>query len=100
PKDFKGAINLCTQSQLDVWDARYCLRGVGITMMKHFTSHHLELTEALVGGLGYWEKYSYYEGIIGYSRLSAVSEDDLNNFCNSLKTDADICAAVIKNYPK
>jgi plastocyanin len=99
-RDFTGALHLCTQSGLGIWDERYCLRGVGITMMKHVTSHHLEETESLVAGLGDGEKNAYYEGVIGYARLSSVSEDDLAVFCSLLKDDAEVCAEVQKNYPK
>jgi hypothetical protein len=100
PKDFTGTINLCTKSGLDEWDTRYCLRGVGITMMKHFTSHHLELTETLITGLDYGKKYAYYQGVVGYARLSSVTEGDLKNFCSILITDTDICSSVIKNNPR
>ena len=100
PRDFAGAVNLCAKSGLGQWDTRYCLRGVGITMMKHFTSHHLEFTESFVDGLNDGEKQSYYEGVIGYARLSSVSEEYLTNFCNLLKNDNQICLTVQKNYPR
>jgi len=96
-QNFTGAIDLCTQSGLGGTDIKFCLKGVGITMMKHFTSHHLELSEKLVEGLDTDEKYAYYQGVIGYARLSNVSEEDLNHFCNILKNDSDLCMAVLKN---
>ena len=97
PKDFAGVKDLCIKNGLDQWNTRYCLRGIGITMMKHFTSHHLELTESLVEGLGYWQKYSYYEGVIGYARLSSVSKKSLESFCGNLKTDTEVCLAVLNS---
>lgn len=100
PKDFTGAINFCTKNGLTVWDKRYCLRGVGITLMKHFTSHQLNETEDLVAELDALDKYAYYQGVIGYSRLSSVSESDLNSFCNLLKTDSLICSEVLAKKPK
>lgn len=100
-KDFTGAINLCSQSGLGQTDENFCLKGVGITMMKHFTSRHLELSESLVANFAEPQKYAYYQGVIGYARLSAVSDADLTqNFCNILKTDTSICLAVMANDPR
>jgi hypothetical protein len=99
PRDFTGAVNLCTKSDLIPNDTQFCLKGVGITMMKHFTSSQLEKTESLVQGLGYWEKYAYYQGVIGYARLSGVSDSSLTNVCNQLKADIEVCLTVIKTTP-
>lgn len=96
PRDYTGAIHLCTKSGLAETDARFCLKGVGITMMKHFTSHHLERSEKLVEGLDSGKKSAYYKGVIGYARLSGMNESDLQNFCNLLKNDIDICLAILK----
>ncbi len=97
PRDFTGAVDLCTKSELVPKDAQFCMKGIGITMMKHFTSQHLERSEQLVTKLNYWEKYAYYQGVIGYARLSGVAETKLITFCALLKTDSEICNAVIEN---
>ncbi len=97
PRDFAGATKLCTDNGLVLNDKLFCIKGIGITMMKHFTSHHLEEAEKLVAGLSYLEKYAYYQGVIGYARLSGVSEVNLQQFCTVLQNDKDVCDAVIKN---
>lgn len=99
-RNFTGAINLCTKNNLNQSDTWFCLKGVGITMMKHFTSHRLEQAESLVLQLGSEEKRAYYEGVIGYARLSNVSEKELLSFCGLLKHDGDICRSIIKNVPR
>lgn len=95
--DYKGMVALCTTNGLEKKDTQYCLKGVGITMMKHFSSHRLENTESLVEGQEHDSKYAYYQGVIGYSRLSAVPETDLQTFCTWLKTDRVICEDVLRN---
>lgn len=95
--DYAGMVALCTANNLEKKDEQFCLKGVGITMMKHFSSHRLENTEPLVAGLDHDSKYAYYQGVIGYSRLSAVSEQDLHTFCTWLKTDRVICEDVLRN---
>ena len=97
PRDYAGVIALCTQNNLNNVSTRFCLKGVGITMMKHFTSTHLEETEALIAALSYGEKHVYYQGVIGYARLSNVSEKDLRIFCTMLKNDSVVCRTVLKN---
>lgn len=100
PRDFTGAVRLCTGSGLSSSDTNFCLKGIGITMMKHFTSHRLAETERLVDGLDADKKYAYYLGVVGYARLSAVSDGELYRFCGALKNDADLCTAVLKNVPR
>lgn len=95
--DFNGAINLCTQNGLDEASAQFCVKGIGITMMKHVTSQNLTAAERLVENLDYGKKYAYYEGVIGYARLSNVPEGQLVNFCSKLINDKEICAAVLKD---
>lgn len=99
-RNFAGAIDLCTKSGLRENDTWFCLKGVGITMMKHFTSHRLEQTEALVAHLIPEEKRAYYEGIIGYARLSSVSDAELSRFCSTLKKDGALCQSVIESIPR
>jgi plastocyanin len=98
--DFAGALSLCTNNNLSDADENFCLKGIGITMMKHVTSHHLENSEALVAGLNDDKKYAYYQGVVGYARLSNVSEQALQTFCSNLQTDTAICQAVVKNDPR
>lgn len=100
PRDFTGAVRLCTGSGLGSSDTNFCLKGIGITMMKHFTSHHLEQTEKLVEGLDNEKKYSYYLGVVGYARLSNMGDATLYTFCNALKNDKDLCTAVLQNVPR
>jgi plastocyanin len=97
--DFNGALDLCTENNLNEPDAQFCIKGIGITMMKSITSQHLERSEQLVQKLNYGEKFAYYEGVIGYARLSNVNEGILINFCNALKNDAEVCRAVLKTDP-
>ena len=97
PRNFTGAVDLCTKSGLGRYDSLYCLRGVGITMMKHFTSHNLAKSESLVAGLTSEQKYAYYQGVIGYARLSGVKETDLEKYCNELQNDTKVCNAVRQN---
>lgn len=100
PRDFTGAINLCTQNHLNKSDTWFCLKGVGITMMKHFTSHRLEQAEGLVSHLSSEEKRAYYEGVIGYARLSNVGDGELTRFCSVLQKDGGICQSVIDTIPR
>ena len=95
--DFAGVIRFCTASSLSTDDTRFCLKWVGITMMKHFTSHHLEKTEWLVKNLSESEKSAYYEWVIGYSLLSSVTKQDLMTFCRSLSSDSSLCLSALQN---
>jgi hypothetical protein len=97
--DFQGALDLCTKNGLSESDAKFCVKGIGITMMKHVTSQNLGAAEALVANLDYGKKFAYYEGVIGYARLSNVKEANLVYFCNNLKNDAAVCSAVLKTDP-
>ncbi len=96
-RDYAGAVRLCTQSELDGSDTSYCLKGVGITMVTHFKATHLEQSEALVAGLTVDQKHGFYEGVIGYARLSGVSETELVRTCAAMQTDASICAAALED---
>ncbi len=98
--DFTGAMNLCTKNNLNLSDETFCVRGIGMTMMKHFTSNSLEKTEQLVSGYGFWEKYAYYQGVISYARLSSVSESKLQTFCSELQNDWQICQQVLSGSNK
>ncbi len=51
-------------------------------------------------GFSYWRKYAYYQGVIGYARLSGVAEKALKTFCGNLKNDTEVCLAVQKNEPR
>ncbi|NRH21069.1 hypothetical protein HOO68_03430 [Candidatus Gracilibacteria bacterium] len=95
--DFTGVVKFCTKSDISSQDSEFCLKGIGITMMKHFTSHHLEKSESLVKNLSTSQKSAYYEGIIGYAILSSVPRVDLNTFCSDLRVDTPVCLKVLKN---
>lgn len=96
-KDYAGAVTMCTQSDLDETDTEFCLKGLGITMMSKFKGQHLEGSEIYVNGLAAEKKQAFYEGVMGYARLSGISEVELQNSCNLFKTDADICTAVLRD---
>jgi hypothetical protein len=91
PWDFPGVIRFCTLANLTDADKNFCLKWVGITMMKHFTSHHLDKTEELTKNLSYSQKYAYYEWVIGYSLLSSVPRKNLTQFCSLLVQDGEVC---------
>ncbi len=89
--DFSWVIQFCTRSDVSSYDSRFCLKWVWITMMKHFTSNHLEKSESLVKKLTESQKYSYYEWIHSYALLSSVKKVDLDIFCGNLSQDRVIC---------
>lgn len=95
PWDFDGVIRFCTANNLAPTDQNFCLKWIGITMMKHFTSNHLDRTEKLTKTLSYNQTYAYYEGVIGYSLLSSMPRKNLQEFCSFLKTDGLICQKVL-----
>jgi hypothetical protein len=95
PKDYQGAVNLCTQSGLNASDTNYCLKGVGITMVSHFKQKHLEQSEAYVTNLTDSQKASFYKGVYGYGRLSGISQSTLYASCKAMKSDGEICAGVV-----
>lgn len=94
--DFTGVGRFCTKVDLSSYDKEFCLKWIGITMMKHFTSHHLEKSENLVKNLTESQKYAYYQWIIGYSLLSSVPRMDLNTFCSGLRVDTLVCLRALK----
>jgi hypothetical protein len=94
-KDYPGAVTMCTTSGLNESDSGFCLKGLGITMMSKFKGQHLEGSEVYVDGLSKNEKRAFYEGVLGYARLSGVSDDELQHTCTLFKNDTDICRAVL-----
>ncbi len=95
PWDFDGVVRFCTANNLAQSDQHFCLKWVGITMMKHFTSHHLDKTEKLTQKLSDLQKYAYYEWVIGYSLLSSIPRKNLQEFCSLLRNDSSICKRVL-----
>jgi hypothetical protein len=93
--NFTGMRDLCLENNLGSKDMHYCLKGIGITMMKFFGSHHLVETESLAQPLSADGKYAYYQGVIGYAKLSGVGGDDLHNFCAWLVRDRLVCESVL-----
>lgn len=96
--DYSGAVTLCTQSNLTGSDSGYCMKGVGITMISHLQGTHLEQSEPFVEGSGFEEKYAFYEGVMGYAKLSGISPGVLTAACRAMKEDADICLAALSLY--
>jgi plastocyanin len=94
-KDYSGAVEMCTQSGLKASDAEFCLKGLGITMMSKFKGQHLERSEIYVEWLPDREKHAFYQGVLGYARLSGVGEKELKNTCALFKNDGDICLAAL-----
>ena len=94
PKDYFGAVNLCTQSNLSESDSSFCLKGLGITMMSKFNGQHLEGSELYVTGLAPELKYAFYQGVLGYAQLSGVSETVLKQTCALFKVDSELCFSV------
>ena len=94
-KDYYGAVNMCTQSNLDEGDKGFCLKGLGITMMSKFKGVHMEGSEVYVQELSQVEKKAFYEGVMGYARLSGLSQQALEKVCNLLKTDGAICLSAL-----
>jgi len=97
PKDYSGAVQMCTQSDLTKTDTEFCLKGLGITMMSKFKGQHLEGSEIFVEGLSDEQKRAFYQGVMGYARLSGLNEEKLANSCDLLKYDKDVCIAVLKD---
>ncbi len=95
-KDYAGAVALCTHSGLSDSDVPYCLKGVGITMVTHFQAQHLEQSEPFVEGLSDTDKLGFYEGVMGYGRLSGLSEEALAQTCAAMKSDAAVCTQAIE----
>lgn len=96
-KDYSGAVQMCTASALSQSDTNFCLKGLGITMMSKFKGQNLEGSEVFVDGLSAEKKRAFYEGVMGYARLSGLGEEKLNNACGLLKTDMEICLGVLKD---
>ncbi len=99
PHDYTGAVKLCTESGLNANDSAFCLRGVGITMVSHLKGTHLERSETFAVDFTPAEKLSFYRGVMGYARLSGIGDDELQNACAAMKTDADVCAKALVVEP-
>lgn len=95
PKDYAGAVRLCTENNLDDSNTSFCLKGLGITMMSKFKGQHLEDSEVYVTQLSYDQKYAFYLGVLGYARLSGVSKSDLETTCSLFKVDSGVCLAAL-----
>jgi hypothetical protein len=96
-KDYPGAVQMCTQSDIRELDTQFCLKGLGLTMMSKFKGQNLEGSEIYVASLPPSQKQSFYEGVLGYARLSGISKPKLEVTCNLFKTDTSICLTVLKN---
>ena len=96
-KDYSGAVRMCTENGLQEIYAGFCLKGLGITMMSKFNGRHLEHSEVYVAGRPYKEKLAFYQGVLGYARLSGVSEKTLASTCALLQSDTDVCLEALRD---
>ncbi len=97
PKDYSGAVRMCTQNNLPESDINFCLKGLGITMMSKFKGQNLQGSEVYVAELSSSQKQAFYEGVIGYALLSGVKKDELRNTCNLFINDTNICQNVLES---
>lgn len=95
PKDYFGAINMCTNSGLPESDAEFCLKGLGITMMSKFHGQDLEGSEHYVAGLPTEQRINFYRGVLGYAHLSGVNKDELRTTCAQFVSDSLLCYQVL-----
>jgi len=96
PKDYTGAVTLCTQDYLEQSDTNFCLKGLGITMMSKFKGQHLEGSTVYVSLLPEEERRAFYQGVLHYALLSGVTKTELENTCMLFGTDALLCAEVLR----
>jgi len=94
-RDYSGAVRMCSLGGLGDADASYCLRGVGIALVAHLKAQSLEQTESYAANLSDTYKLGFYEGVMGYGRLSGLSENQLASVCGAMKTDSVICGQAI-----
>lgn len=90
-KEYAGATRMCTDASLSESDMKFCMKGIGIVMVPHFKVKNLEQAEPYAVGLSYTEKLGFYDGVMGYGRLSGLSEDDLTATCTRLQSDTSVC---------
>jgi hypothetical protein len=91
PKDYSGAAQQCSMDSLSKTDQYFCLKGLGMTMMSKFKGKNLEESEIYVDKLSVEQKHAFYQGLINYSRLSGISEENLKKACGLLKNDGVVC---------
>jgi plastocyanin len=96
PKDYFGAVNLCTNSNLPESDVQFCLKGLGITMMSKFKGENLEGSENYVAGLPPEQRNNFYRGVLGYAHLSGVSKEELRTTCSLFVNDSALCFAMLE----
>ena len=96
PKDYDGAVQLCTESELSQSDKDFCLKGLGITMMSKFKGQHLEKSAAYVADLPSEQRRFFYEGVLGYATLSGVQKSKLEKTCSLFTYDYALCLAVLR----
>jgi plastocyanin len=96
PKDYFGAVNMCTNSNLPESDAQFCLKGLGITMMSKFKGENLQGSENYVAALPIDQRTNFYRGVLGYAHLSGVSKEELRQTCSLFIVDAALCSTVLE----
>lgn len=97
-KDYRGAIKECTKKEMVGHDSEYCLKGVGIAMNKNFKSKNLESVEDYVNNLTFYQRYAFYQGVLGYAVFSGVPKSDLKETCKLFKNDMNMCINVLDEY--
>lgn len=96
PKDYRGAVRMCTRSDLSASDTHFCLKGLGITMMSKFKGKNMEESEVYVTGLSNEEKSAFYDGVMGYAHLSGLSKSVLVATCGRFQDDRASCLRVVE----
>jgi hypothetical protein len=96
PKDYAGAVRMCTEDGLTEQQSSFCLKGVGIALVAHLKAKDLEESEPYAAGLTAAQKLGFYEGVAGYGRLSGLSDEALGRMCAAMKSDATACAEAIR----
>ncbi len=94
-RDYAGASALCSKSGLPDIDVQFCLKGLGLTMMSKFKGKNLHESEQYVVGLPVLHKLAFYQGVVGYSTISGLSDSQITSICNLLTTDSQICLSAM-----
>ena len=89
--NYVGAIDLCTKNKLNDSDMHFCLKGVGIMMVRNIRENKTDKIEALVRNLNDEQKLGFYKGMLNYAKLAGQNMEYLDTVCNNLKTDMVVC---------
>jgi hypothetical protein len=98
PEQYSKAIALCTTSNISSSDEYFCLKGIGIGMVRYYDAVALERAEVFTTNLNKYQRKGFYEGLFGYARFAGVSKDSLNTMCQRLRRDTTMCLQIIASY--